>query len=151
MSSLEDFNINNNLKKHICSFCGFRTHKKYNLDRHNINKHRNEKLKTSYMQSNSHQNPLVAQNQYLQNKVNELQDGNMFQNTFSKNQATQTKQTLTFRPRSRLDNDDKSNENPQDVANKLKDIITNLCITFKNIVMMMKLNVKKKEIFSISI
>ena len=158
MSSLEDFNINNNLKKHICSFCGFRTHKKYNLDRHNINKHRNEKLKTSYMQSNSHQNPLVAQNQYLQNKVNELQDGNRFQNTFSKNQATQTEQTLTFRPRSRLDNDDKSNENLQDfllesdseesdinVAHELEDSITNMDIYFTNIVSERKRYLKTLE------
>ena len=99
------------------------------------------------MQSNSHQNPLVAQYRYLQNKVNELQDGNRFQNTFSKNQATQTKQTLIFRPRSRLDNDDKSNENLQDfllesdseesdinVAHELGDSITNMDIYFTNIV-----------------
>ena len=145
MSSLEDFNINNNLKKHICSFCGFRTHKKYNLDRHNINKHRNEKLKTSYMQSNSHQNPLVAQNQYLQNKVNELQGGNRFQNTFLRNQAMQTEQTIPSRKRSRLDIDDKSNEYPHDVVHKLQDIITDIHITFINIVKLRKQFMKALE------
>ena len=36
MSSLEHFNN----KKYVCSFCGFRTHKKYNLDVHKKNKHR---------------------------------------------------------------------------------------------------------------
>ena len=53
MSSLEHFNN----KKYICSFCGFRTHKKYNLDMHKKNKHWNtnyqqndSQLKTSYMQ-----------------------------------------------------------------------------------------------------
>ena len=28
-------------KKHICSFCDFKTHKKYNLDLHMKNKHGN--------------------------------------------------------------------------------------------------------------
>jgi len=36
MSSLEHFNN----KKYICSFCGFITHNKYNLDVHKKNKHR---------------------------------------------------------------------------------------------------------------
>ena len=30
-------------KKHICSFCDFKTHKKYNLDLHMKNKHGNNK------------------------------------------------------------------------------------------------------------
>merc|ERR1712074_404706 len=32
MSSLEQFNNKNNFKRYVCLFCGFRTHKKYNLD-----------------------------------------------------------------------------------------------------------------------
>ena len=39
MSSLEQFNNKNNFKRYVCSFCGFRTHKKYNLDVHKKNKH----------------------------------------------------------------------------------------------------------------
>ena len=104
MSSLEDFNIKYDLKKHVCPFCDFRTHKKYNLEVHKTNKHQNSnqlhrpwdqiiqtqrqnpslpnhsQLKTSHLESNPHQNSLEAQNQYLQNKVNELQGGNSFHN-----------------------------------------------------------------------
>ena len=142
---LEDINIKNNLKKYVCSFCGFRTHKKYNLDRHKTNKHRNEKLETSYMQGNSHQNPLVTQIQYPQNKVNELQGGNSSQNTFLKNQVTQTEQTFPFSQRSRLDNDDKSKENRQDVVNELKESITNMCISLEKIVKLRKQYLKTLE------
>ena len=89
MSSLEDFNIKYDSKKYVCSFCGFRTHKKYNLDVNKTNKHRNEILHHPVhvhqalhpvhaehpqipMHSN-HSQGYVAENQYLQNKVNELQ------------------------------------------------------------------------------
>ena len=44
MSILEDFNIKHLLKKHVCPFCDFRTHKKYNLDVHKTNKHGNKNL-----------------------------------------------------------------------------------------------------------
>ena len=44
MSSPEDFKVKYDLKKHICPFCDFRTHRKYNLDMHKSNKHRNEIL-----------------------------------------------------------------------------------------------------------
>ena len=122
MSSLEESNIyNNNLK------------------------HKNEKLITSYIEGNSHQNPLVAQIQYLQNQVNELQDGNSSQNTFLKNRATQTEQTFPFRQRSRLDSDDKSKENLQDVVNKLMDSITNMRISFEKIVKLRKQYFKALE------
>ena len=136
---------------HNCSYCNYESRHKWVVRRHMEIKHQNQnirnnqvqhpletELKTSYMQSNSHQNPMVAQNQYLQNKVNELQGGNRFQNTFLRNQAMQTEQTIPSRKRSRLDNDDKSNEYPHDVVHKLKDIITDSHITFIKIVKLRK-------------
>ena len=143
---------------HNCSYCNYESHHKWVVRRHMEIKHQNQniqnnqlqqplgpQLKTSYMQSNSHQNPLVTQNQYLQNKVNELQGGNKFQNTFLRNQAMQTEQTFPFRKRSRLDNDDKSNEYPHDVAYKLEDIITDIHIKFKNLVKLRKQFLKALE------
>jgi hypothetical protein len=62
-----------------------------------------------------------------------------------KNQATQTEQTFPFRQRSRLDSDDKSKENSQDVVNKLKDSITNMRISFEKIVKLRKQNFKALE------
>ena len=44
MSTLDDFNIKYLLKKHVCPFLNFQTHKKYNLNVHKTNKHRNEIL-----------------------------------------------------------------------------------------------------------
>ena len=87
----------------------------------------------------------MAQNQYLQNKGNESQGGNRFQNTFLRNQAMQTEQTIPSRKRSRLDNDDKSTEYPHDVAHKLKDIITDIHNTFINIVKLRKQFMKALE------
>ena len=140
MIHLGDINIKNDLKKYICSFCVFRTHQKYNLDKHKTNKHSDKKLKTDTVQGSSHQNPLATQIQYLQNKVNEIQGGNSSQNsTFLKNQATQTEQT------SRLDSDDKSKENLQDVVNKLMDSITNMRISFEKIVKLRKQYFKALE------
>jgi hypothetical protein len=44
MNSMDDPNIKIVYKKHVCPFCEFRTHKKYNLDMHKRNKHKNEIL-----------------------------------------------------------------------------------------------------------
>ena len=57
---------------------------------------------------------------------------------FLKNHATQTEQTFPFRQRSRLDSDDKSKENRQDVVNELKESITNMCISLEKIVKLRK-------------
>ena len=112
------------------------------------------------MESNPHQNSLVAQNQYLQNKVNELQGGNSFHNNLLRNQAVQTEQTFPVRKTFRLVNDDEpetlsdameTDENTQgflsesdseesdiNVAHKLEDIITDIEISFANIVRLRK-------------
>ena len=47
-------------------------HQNQNIKNNQLQQPLEPQLKTSYMQSNSHQNPLVAENQYLQIKVNEL-------------------------------------------------------------------------------
>ena len=49
-----------------------------------------------------------------------------------------TEQIFPFRKRSRLDNDDKSNEYPHDVAYQLEDIIIDIHIEFKNLVKLRK-------------
>ena len=44
MSILEDFNIKHLLKKHVCPFCNFRTHKNNNHDVNKTKKHGNKNL-----------------------------------------------------------------------------------------------------------
>ena len=37
--SKDGFRVSHHEQKYLCSFCNFRTHKKYNLDMHTKNKH----------------------------------------------------------------------------------------------------------------
>jgi hypothetical protein len=112
------------------------------------------------LESNPHQNSLLAQNQYLQNKVNELQGGNSFHNNLLRNQAVQTEQTFPVRKRFRSGNDDEpetdentpgflsesdSEESDINVAHELEDIITDIEISFANIVMLRKQYLKALE------
>ena len=93
---------------------------------------------------NPQQNALVVRNQYLKNKVNELQ-------TFIRNQNVQTGKTGRKRFRSNNEDDDEtsmetdeppqdflsesdSEESDTDVGHELEDIITNINISYTNIV-----------------
>ena len=99
-----------------CDYCNYESIHKYNVIRHEEGKHGQKsntnnqeihpnsnkvqqpletELKTSYMQINPEQNSLVVQNQYLQNKVIELQ-------SLLRNQNIQTNQTFSPRKRFRL-------------------------------------------------
>ena len=66
MSTLEDFNNKHLSKKHVCPFCDFRTHKKYNLDVHKINKHRNEILGLEHDLIQNPRQPHVAYQEPVQ-------------------------------------------------------------------------------------
>ena len=141
MKNLNEFSIKNYIKKYICSFCGFRTHKKYNLDRHKTAKHKNEASKASYKGSNSLENLLLAHIQKIENMMNVLQDEEKIRNII-----TEVKQAFT--ERSRLDKVDKSNanvdefsENSQYIANKLINIIT-IRKSFEKIVKLRKEYIK---------
>jgi hypothetical protein len=161
--------------KHKCKYCDYESAYKPNVRRHENIKHgvqeptsqhiqepicQQTQLKTSHMQNNSQQNSLVVQNQYLQNKVIELQ-------SLLRNQNIQTNQTFSPRKRFRLDNDNESetlsdvmetDEHPQDflseldseesdtdVAHELEDIITDIDISFTNIVRLRKKYLKALE------
>ena len=95
------------------------------------------------MQINSHKNVLVTQNQYLQNKVNELQ-------SLLRSQNVQARQTFPSRKRFRSNDEDEpetmdTNEHPKDflsesdseesdtdVANEVEDSITDFDISLTN-------------------
>ena len=118
-------------------------HQNQNIQNNQVQQPLDPQLKTSHMQNNSQQNSLVVQNQYLQNKVIELQ-------SLLRNQNIQTNQTFSPRKRSRSDNDNESetlpdsmetDEHPQDfllesdseesdinVAHEPGDSITNMDI-----------------------
>ena len=136
---------------HYCSYCDYQSDRRWDVSRHEAKKHQNQniqnnqvqqpldpQLKTSHMQNNSQQNSLVVQNQYLQNKVIELQ-------SLLRNQNIQTNQTFSPRKRSRIDSDDKSKKNRQDVVNELKESITNMCISVGKIEKLRKQYLKKLE------
>ena len=110
----------------------------------------------SHMQNNSQLESLVIQNQYLKNKVNELQ-------TFIRNQNVQTGKTGRKRFRSNNEDDDdetsmETDEPPQDflsesdseesdtdVGHELEDIITDINISYTNIVGLRKKYLKALE------
>ena len=108
-----------------------------------------------HTQINPQQNALVVRNQYLKNKVNELQ-------TFIRNQNVQTGKTGRKRFRSNNEDDDETSmetdEPPQDflsesdseesdidVGHELEDIITDINISYCNIVGLRKKYLKALE------
>jgi hypothetical protein len=71
MNSTVDFHIKYVCKKHVCPFCNFRTHKKYNLDTHKRNKHKDKILDQGHTSKHDFphgqvSNNLQAQVQYQQ-------------------------------------------------------------------------------------
>ena len=140
---------------HKCKYCDYESVYRPNVRRHENNKHGvqepifHQVVHPPNTQINPQQNSLVVQNQYLQNKVIELQ-------SLLRDQNIQTNQTFSHRKRFRSVNDNESetlpdsmdtDEHPQDflsesdseesdidVANELEESITNIDIYFTNIV-----------------
>ena len=152
--------------KHKCRYCDYESAYKPNVRRHEYKKHgepaqsypqphheqviqqqqpiyQREIPPPPHTQISPQQNALVVRNQYLQNKVNELQ-------TFIRNQNVQTGRK---RFRSNNEDDDEtlmetdepdflsesdSEESDIDVGQELEDIITDINISFTNIVSLRK-------------
>ena len=76
---------------HKCKYCDYQSPYRPNLRRHEKNKHGShyQPDHSPHTQINSHQNALVTQNIYLQNKVNELQ-------SLLRNQNVQVDQTFSM-------------------------------------------------------
>ena len=75
MSSLDDFNIKYVYKKHVCPFCNFRTHKKYNLDIHKRNKHKDKILDQGHTSKQDFPHGQVTNNLQYQQPEEQVQGG----------------------------------------------------------------------------